>query len=111
MRVLCGLTLALTLGASTPTAHEPVQESDPRVELPDLDRKAARELGRLVEDWFDARPATRFDAWDPEARAALVERARALGPLPHLMLFLAAPRKIFFRFFSDFFPVKILHFW
>lgn len=84
MRVLCGLTLALTLGASTPTAHEPVQESDPRVELPDLDRKAARELGRLVEDWFDARPATRFDAWDPEARAALVERARALGPLPHV---------------------------
>ena len=48
----------------------------------ELERKAARALERLVRDWFEERPATRLEAWDPEARAELVERARELGTLP-----------------------------
>ncbi|MEO0650709.1 MAG: dienelactone hydrolase family protein [Planctomycetota bacterium] len=48
----------------------------------ELDRKSAKDLAKLVEDWFEERPGTRFEDWDPEARAELVERAAELGALP-----------------------------
>ena len=47
-----------------------------------LDKKLAKDLAALAEDWWKARPPTRFIEWDAAARAKLVERARALGELP-----------------------------
>ncbi len=44
-----------------------------------IDKRAVQKLGM---DFFQARPPTRFGAWDPARRAALLERARALGPIP-----------------------------
>lgn len=32
--------------------------------------------------WWKARPKTKFEAWDPAAREALLEEARAFGPIP-----------------------------
>ena len=46
----------------------------------DQDQQAA--AADLAERWWRARPATKFDAWDSEVRAALVAEARALGALP-----------------------------
>lgn len=36
----------------------------------------------LAQRWFEARPKTKFQEWDPAARAALVKEAEAFGPLP-----------------------------
>jgi hypothetical protein len=44
-----------------------------------IDKKRIEDLGRR---WFAARPPTRFQEWDPAKRAALLEEARALGPIP-----------------------------
>lgn len=44
-----------------------------------FDLKAVQALARR---WFEARPPTRFGEWDPARRRALLEEARALGPLP-----------------------------
>jgi len=46
------------------------------------DRAFEAALTALAEDWFEARPATRFEDWDPAVRGPLEERARALGALP-----------------------------
>jgi len=48
---------------------------------PRLDRKVAKAAADLAEDWWKARPATRFEDWDPAVRKELEERARALGPI------------------------------
>ena len=39
-------------------------------------------LEALAVAWAKARPKTKFEAWDAKARAELVERAKALGPIP-----------------------------
>jgi dienelactone hydrolase len=49
---------------------------------PALDRKLAKSATALAEDWWKARPPTRFVEWDATARAALEARARALGVIP-----------------------------
>jgi len=51
----------------------PAHAADP------IDRKAIEALGAA---WWKARPRTCFDAWDPAARADLLARAKALGPIP-----------------------------
>jgi dienelactone hydrolase len=47
-----------------------------------LDKKLAKELGVLADDWWHARPPTRFGDWDASVRAPLEARARALGAIP-----------------------------
>jgi dienelactone hydrolase len=47
-----------------------------------LERKLAKELTALAEDWWKARPPTRFVEWDAGVRSALEARARALGAIP-----------------------------
>lgn len=44
-----------------------------------IDGKRIEELGKR---WFQARPKTKFEAWDEAARTALVKEAEAFGPLP-----------------------------
>ena len=52
-------------------------------------------LEALALAWAKARPKTKFEAWDPKARADLVARATALGALPEGAL--DATRDVFFR--------------
>ncbi len=47
-----------------------------------LASSTAKAIEALGVKWFKARPKTLFDAWDPAARSALLEQARALGKLP-----------------------------
>src|SRR5262245_50817750 len=47
-----------------------------------LERALAKNLQTLADEWFKARPPTRFADWNQETRAALEKKARALGPLP-----------------------------
>ena len=47
-----------------------------------LDRALQRDLATLAEEWWKARPPSRFVDWNPEVRAGLEARARALGPIP-----------------------------
>jgi hypothetical protein len=51
-------------------------------EEPAWDRALQKQVEALAEDWFEARPRTRFEEWDPQRRTALLERAVALGPIP-----------------------------
>jgi pimeloyl-ACP methyl ester carboxylesterase len=46
---------------------------------PKVDSKAIEALGRR---WFEARPRTRFEEWDPTKRDALLAEAKALGAIP-----------------------------
>ena len=46
---------------------------------PALDKKG---LTALAEEWWKARPPSRFQDWDPKVRSDLEARARALGPIP-----------------------------
>lgn len=41
-----------------------------------------KRIGDLAQRWMAARPKTKFQAWDPAVRAALVKEAGAYGPLP-----------------------------
>jgi len=41
-----------------------------------------RALEALASEWFQARPATAFGTFEPARRAALLERAEALGEMP-----------------------------
>jgi pimeloyl-ACP methyl ester carboxylesterase len=46
------------------------------------DRVEAKKVEDLAKRWFQARPKTKFQEWDPAVRAALVKEAEAYGPLP-----------------------------
>jgi len=46
------------------------------------DRSLQKGLTALAEEWWKARPPSRFSDWDPGVRAGLEARARALGPIP-----------------------------
>src|SRR5207247_2368254 len=66
--------LALLAGPrAAPTAAAPASVG------PTLDRKA---LEVLALAWAKARPRTKFDAWDPQVRADLLAKAKAMGPIP-----------------------------
>jgi predicted esterase len=64
----------------------PGQEAPPEPQVAPaaapLDAAKRKAIETLADDWFAARPATRFADWEPQERAALLERARALDPLP-----------------------------
>src|SRR5262245_66357481 len=47
-----------------------------------LERKLVRGVTDLAQDWWKARPPTRFVEWDARVRAELEARARALGSIP-----------------------------
>lgn len=47
-----------------------------------LDATKRKAIETLAEDWFKARPATPFENWNDAARAKLLERAKALDPVP-----------------------------
>jgi hypothetical protein len=59
------------------------------------DKLDTKRIEDLAKRWFQARPKTRFLAWDPAARAALVKEAEAFGPLPEGSL--AAVRDLLWR--------------
>ena len=46
------------------------------------DKLDVKRIEDLAKRWFQARPKTKFVAWDDAARAALVKEAEAFGPLP-----------------------------
>ena len=46
------------------------------------DRIDKRKIQAFAKAFFAARPWTAFQAWDPGKRAALLEEAKALGPVP-----------------------------
>lgn len=68
--------LLATLVVAAPSVAAPQDDAD------GWDRRQERALEQLAEDWFEARPVSRFEAWDPEARAALMERVRSFDALP-----------------------------
>jgi predicted esterase len=72
MRLAVG---TLSLWCALATAQGPGQP-------PALDAARRKAVEALANDWFKARPATRFDDWDEAARKALLARAQALDPLP-----------------------------
>jgi pimeloyl-ACP methyl ester carboxylesterase len=47
-----------------------------------LDKTLQKNLTALADDWWKARPPSRFVEWDPKVRAELETRARGLGALP-----------------------------
>ncbi len=47
-----------------------------------LDKALQKNLTALADDWWKARPPSRFFEWDPEVRAQLEARARGLGAIP-----------------------------
>lgn len=47
-----------------------------------LDKTLQKSLAALADEWWKARPSSRFAEWDPKVRAELEARARALGPIP-----------------------------
>ena len=47
-----------------------------------LDRKLERSIKDLATEWFEARPPSYFEEWDPAVRAELLARAEELGPIP-----------------------------
>jgi len=49
---------------------------------PQLERELAKRVTTLAEDWWKARPPTRFEEWDRSRRTALEKRAKELGALP-----------------------------
>ncbi|HLQ37161.1 MAG TPA: PHB depolymerase family esterase [Planctomycetota bacterium] len=55
---------------------------DPGTRPPEFDAARKKAVEALANDWFKARPATRFDDWDDKTHAALLARAKALDPLP-----------------------------
>jgi len=67
LRILTLVALALAPGL-------PVWAAPPAV-----DRKG---LDALAVAWAKARPKSKFDAWDAKARAEILEKAKALGPIP-----------------------------
>ena len=70
------LPIVLMLSSGALAAHTTQKKGAP------LERKLAKDLADLAEDWFEARPPTRFQDWDAAARAGLETRARALGAIP-----------------------------
>lgn len=63
--LLAGLLVPIGAGPADATDH--------------LDKKAIQAFSKR---WFKARPWTRFERWDPVVRSALLEEARAIGPVP-----------------------------
>jgi predicted esterase len=49
---------------------------------PRLPAKTARKLQELAKRWFQARPKTKFEAWDRAKREGLLAAAAALGEMP-----------------------------
>jgi len=47
-----------------------------------LDSSTLKKMEEFGAKWWKARPKTKFQDWDPTVRAALLEEARAFGPLP-----------------------------
>ncbi len=47
-----------------------------------LDHKLTKDFTALSQDWWKARPPTRFVEWDRKVRTELEARAKALGPIP-----------------------------
>jgi len=48
----------------------------------DLDRKTVKALEEFGARWWQARPKTKFEAWDPAVRRGLLAELDALGPMP-----------------------------
>jgi pimeloyl-ACP methyl ester carboxylesterase len=55
---------------------------DPAASAVRWNTKQQAAVAELAERWWRARPATKFEAWDPQVRAALAAEAVALGGLP-----------------------------
>ncbi len=75
------LALAALLAAPAVAPTETAATAAPAVS-DKLDAKKRKEIEKLANEWFEARPATWFDDWDPKTREALLERAKALDPIP-----------------------------
>jgi len=72
------------------TGNPAVVAAAPAIKPPD-----AKALEALATEWAKARPKTKFEAWNPTTRAALLERAKGLGPLPEGSL--DAVRDVFWK--------------
>lgn len=67
-------SLALTALFAAP---QPLPQEDPPV----WDRRVAKRVEKLAEAWFEARPVSRFEAWEPAVRADLEARVADFGDL------------------------------
>ncbi|MCZ6787176.1 MAG: hypothetical protein O7E54_08430 [Planctomycetota bacterium] len=47
-----------------------------------IDKKTLKEMEVFAAQWWKLRPKTKFDRWDPKARAEMLEKAAAFGTLP-----------------------------
>lgn len=47
-----------------------------------IDRRVVQRMEEFGVRWWQARPPTKFHAWDPAVREALLEEARAFGAIP-----------------------------
>lgn len=77
------VTAAMLLGCPQLSAQTPAQpDAGKTPPAAPFDAAKKKAIEALANDWFKARPATRFEDWDAKKRAALLERAKALDPLP-----------------------------
>ena len=60
----------------------PLVPQEPPRKPQTLDSSKRQAIEKLAEEWFSARPATALEDFDPNKRAKLVERAKALDPIP-----------------------------
>jgi predicted esterase len=75
------IPLAAVAGAALLAVLQNSQPQKPKTGAP-LDSKKKEAIAKLIEDWFAARPKTAFEDWDPATRAKLLDRAKALDPIP-----------------------------
>ncbi|QDU68557.1 dienelactone hydrolase family protein [Engelhardtia mirabilis] len=97
-RIALALALVATAASASLRPHPSAQEQGGP-----LDKRYAKELSKLAEDWFEVRPVSRFEDWDAEVRAELEQRVAEFEPLPagHL----AEATQILFEAAQDEWPV------